>query len=232
MCNANNHHAGCNCGFGGENYGAASFTGYSSRSSSLSYQFLDWLRPINGQSHTSYTTPNASCPVCGVSVFFYQSPHGGRVFFDELGPPWSKHPCTDSNSTPEKPVKSNHSIDFKWVKDGWRPLIIDKIRRIDGSLSQIFYELTIKEKNNCFTLYFPSKKLPKWYFSDTKKVVGHYRKDIDDAFIISFFVENEEIALKAYAKRSLARNAIEGRRKLQPKKTIMAVALSKAGLST
>jgi hypothetical protein len=45
--------------------------------------------------YESYLNPNARCPVCGASVFFYQSPYGGRVFFDELGPPWPKHPCTD-----------------------------------------------------------------------------------------------------------------------------------------
>jgi len=38
--------------------------------------------------------PNADCPVCGRPVFFYQNQFGSRVFFDELGPPWPKHPCT------------------------------------------------------------------------------------------------------------------------------------------
>jgi hypothetical protein len=33
--------------------------------------------------------------VCGASVYYYQNEHGSRVFFDELGPPWPKHPCTD-----------------------------------------------------------------------------------------------------------------------------------------
>lgn len=46
--------------------------------------------------YPSYVNPNARCPVCGDSVYFYQSPYGGRVFFDELGPPWPKHPCTDN----------------------------------------------------------------------------------------------------------------------------------------
>src|SRR5580698_4295669 len=46
--------------------------------------------------YPSYINPNARCPVCGAFVYFYQSPYGGRVFFDELGPPWPKHPCTDN----------------------------------------------------------------------------------------------------------------------------------------
>jgi hypothetical protein len=44
----------------------------------------------------SYVNPNALCPVCGESVYFYQSPHGGRVFFNDLGWPWPKHGCTDN----------------------------------------------------------------------------------------------------------------------------------------
>jgi len=44
----------------------------------------------------SYVNPNAYCPVCGKQVFYYQSSHGGRVFFDNLGWPWPKHGCTDN----------------------------------------------------------------------------------------------------------------------------------------
>ncbi|MBJ6125395.1 hypothetical protein [Microvirga splendida] len=40
-------------------------------------------------------TPNATCPVCGVRVYFYANSNGSRVFFDDVGPPWPKHPCTD-----------------------------------------------------------------------------------------------------------------------------------------
>ena len=43
----------------------------------------------------SYLDPNARCPVCGASVYFYRSPYNGRVFFDDVGWPWPKHPCTD-----------------------------------------------------------------------------------------------------------------------------------------
>ena len=42
---------------------------------------------------------NAQCPVCGALVYFYANEHGSRVFFDELGPPWPKHPCTDRAQT-------------------------------------------------------------------------------------------------------------------------------------
>jgi hypothetical protein len=45
----------------------------------------------------SHVNPNAHCPVCGAAVYFDRSPYDGRVFFDELGWPWPKHPCTDAN---------------------------------------------------------------------------------------------------------------------------------------
>lgn len=57
-----------------------------------------------GQTATSrYVIPNAECPVCKRQVFFYQNRYGGRVYFDELGPPWPKHPCTDNNQPVVKP---------------------------------------------------------------------------------------------------------------------------------
>jgi hypothetical protein len=48
------------------------------------------------KTYDSYLDPNARCPVCGAPVFFYQSPYGGRIFFDDVGWPWPKHPCTDN----------------------------------------------------------------------------------------------------------------------------------------
>jgi len=50
----------------------------------------------DGSATARFYAPNAKCPVCGASVFFYQNQQGSRVFFDDLGPPWPKHPCTDN----------------------------------------------------------------------------------------------------------------------------------------
>ena len=50
-----------------------------------------------------YVNPNAKCPVCGDAVYFYANEHGSRVFFDDLGPPWPKHPCTDNPREPVSP---------------------------------------------------------------------------------------------------------------------------------
>jgi peptidoglycan/xylan/chitin deacetylase (PgdA/CDA1 family) len=58
---------------------------------------LDSVR-ARGSSTARFVTPNATCPECGADVFFYQNQYGSRVYFDDLGPPWPKHPCTDSGT--------------------------------------------------------------------------------------------------------------------------------------
>lgn len=75
--------------------------------------------------YESFTVPNAACPVCGSSVFFYQSPSGGRVFFDELGPPWPKHPCTDNSTIPVPRTSGKSGARRRppaWQKSGWEPV--------------------------------------------------------------------------------------------------------------
>lgn len=93
-CNAWNHPIDCNCGWGGDTGGG--FRATIAVRSELPADGLQWRSAT--ASYDSYVVPNARCPVCGGDVFFYQSPSGGRVFFDELGPPWPKHPCTDNSS--------------------------------------------------------------------------------------------------------------------------------------
>lgn len=48
-----------------------------------------------------YVNPNARCPICDEPVFFYANAAGSRVYFDDLGPPWPKHPCTDRGAMPK-----------------------------------------------------------------------------------------------------------------------------------
>jgi hypothetical protein len=59
---------------------------------------------VTAASASKYVVPNARCPVCGRLVFFYQNAFGSKVYFDELGPPWQKHPCT---ATSAEPVRSD-----------------------------------------------------------------------------------------------------------------------------
>lgn len=81
---------GCSAGSGyGYTWGSgAGLFRESSRGTPFVFQYTQLI---------SYAAPNAHCPVCGEPVFFYESPFGGRVFFDELGPPWLKHPCTEND---------------------------------------------------------------------------------------------------------------------------------------
>lgn len=79
--------------------------------------------PIHGvytdyTQYDSYTHP-MRCKRCGKYVFFYQSENGGKVIFDDLGPPWPKHShqgdVEKCAGLPQDPV---------WKKSGFEPLII------------------------------------------------------------------------------------------------------------
>lgn len=123
MCNAWNHPAGCSCGWGGTYYGGemASATGPS---------------PSSLSSFASFTVPGAHCPVCGADVFFYNSPDGGRVFFDELGPPWPKHPCTD-NGDAIRQVEKPSARSYSWLLQGWHPLKVVSAVWVDPRIVQV-----------------------------------------------------------------------------------------------
>lgn len=114
MCNAWNHPVGCTCGWGGEGHLGK---GGGRWSTAPTFYWHNFKRT----DYVSYVDPNAICPVCGAPVFFYQSPTGGRVFFDELGPPWPKHPCTDSNLQVEKSTSVPLNVNTRWAKEGWIP---------------------------------------------------------------------------------------------------------------
>lgn len=92
-----NHYPSCLCGWCYKTRG----NGYSERSRIIS-AFRDFSAHsvlvragVTGSWTACFVSPNASCPVCGAKVYFYQNSHGSRVFFDELGWPWPKHSCTD-----------------------------------------------------------------------------------------------------------------------------------------
>ncbi|MBN9008076.1 MAG: hypothetical protein J0H40_22015 [Rhizobiales bacterium] len=91
-----NHYTDCTCGWC-VNYGRMS--GSERRRLESDMPRRDAVRELKQASARSisgcFVNPNAKCPVCGDGVFFYANEHGSRVFFDDLGPPWPKHPCTD-----------------------------------------------------------------------------------------------------------------------------------------
>lgn len=90
----------------------------------------DWKHPLRG----SWVRPNSSCPVCGCAVYFYQSPYGGSVYFDELGPLWPKHACIghdDLNSVVKKVAAP------RWDKSGWQPLVNFQVELVGSGLYKI-----------------------------------------------------------------------------------------------
>lgn len=127
MCNAWNHPPGCRCGWGGEGHLGYSYGG----------SFDSHTTHLTRPTYESFVNPNAYCPVCNARVFFYQSPHGGRVFFDELGPPWPKHPCTDSQSiykpNPSTAPGNIWGTKFSWQIQNWEPFFCTKARLIPSN---------------------------------------------------------------------------------------------------
>lgn len=125
MCNAWNHPMGCTCGWGGEGHLGRRAAG------------LGWSIPT-GYSVSSkgigYVNPNAHCPVCGASVYFYQSPDGGRVFFESLGPPWPKHPCTDRGAAvryaSSQDVELSTALMARSAPVGWEAFACDAISEV------------------------------------------------------------------------------------------------------
>lgn len=91
-----NHYADCTCGWC-VNYGRSTVN-RAALQYSLRERDAQVLLKRNSANSISgcYVNPNAKCPVCSAPVFFYANEFGSRVFFDDLGPPWPKHPCTDN----------------------------------------------------------------------------------------------------------------------------------------
>lgn len=104
--------------------GCSSHAGAASASARSSFEKLD-----------SYLDPNARCPVCSAPVYFYRSPNNGRVFFDNVGWPWPKHPCTDrySGNDADIPSSFRNSVTFHF-------------RGKDGKLRDTFFVRAISER--------------------------------------------------------------------------------------
>lgn len=76
----------------------------------------------------AFVNPNAVCGQCGASVYYYEHPNGARVLFDQLGPPWPKHPCYEAGQAINRNVITQTAIAAgpRWVKEGWQPLFYEK----------------------------------------------------------------------------------------------------------
>jgi len=210
MCNAWNHSPYCTCGWGGIGHLGVRASGTYTRHAYGSEYW--WVPPIT-HSFESYINPNALCPVCGASVFFYQSPNGGRVFFDELGPPWPKHPCTDNSSVPKNTgttstpsFRSGNTRIYNWQKEGWNPFFISFVSGVDNFILKISGTFNDKE----LILYVERIVNPHHSRSETnpiaKENIAHIRKSTDQRYELSLVtVFGNSITINAFSTLSEAR---------------------------
>ena len=75
--------------------------------------------------------PNAACPECHAPVYYIPGPKGGGAYYNQLGPPWPKHACTNNPSPYSpygrtgKPKLRNRRSEFE--RDAWLPFLIRHI---------------------------------------------------------------------------------------------------------
>lgn len=143
----------------------------------------------SGSKTAQFVNPNANCPVCDKPVFFYQNIHGSRVFFDELGPPWPKHPCTN-NPYNETTISDDNLVEFikpdfrsedeisnllRWVnyadtypdttfeiKFGEKPWLITSLADRFKCASGVFFILTTLELDSKKKIFLFRKALPRF----------------------------------------------------------------------
>ncbi|WP_188527423.1 hypothetical protein [Sinisalibacter lacisalsi] len=84
-CNAHNHPTDCSCGFGGDTGNTPGASNY--------WSLGDVALP---QTDLRQVTFQTTCPLCGGACYYYENEFGSKVWFDELGIPWTKHPCFEN----------------------------------------------------------------------------------------------------------------------------------------
>lgn len=125
-----------------------------------------WFR-----SREAFTDPNALCPVCGASVFYYQNKSGSRVFFDDLGWPWPKHPCTDNPVSQSSRIKRPRATTRRVAGSFANPTTLyelDGIKETNGQLEIRFRN--IANRQIVRTLRFSLEELHQqdWEITDLK----------------------------------------------------------------
>ena len=145
-CNGFNHAPNCNCGWKG-----------------------GWKGKFTSDASSSGTfVLNAKCPVCLQPVYYYQNRHGSKVFFDGLGHPWPKHPCTITKDMEIKVASSQGSkVDLSTYD-------IEKSDLYKNKYSVKFY------KNSIPFLFFFTNEI------------------LNDAIDIKAYVKGEKIFIRIY----------------------------------
>jgi hypothetical protein len=181
-----------------------------------------------------FVNPNAYCPVCGAPVFFYQNENGSRVFFDELGPPWPKHPCTDTKARSrrqhlevlsddlEPRARGDDEIEeirnwitaasmdpeflFEW-RFGKKPWTVAKIaKRIRGAKG-VFLILNVLESEPMNNRFMYCKALPKCVKEGSVVMI---RKDVLSYFNIATMTPGEVQVRRISSASSFVKELVSG----------------------
>lgn len=109
---------------------------------------------------SSFVNPNAKCPVCGEDVYYYESPYGGKVYFDSLGPPWPKHSCIDYGVAGTITQESHYKI---WSTNIWRPFQVEKIEELENGSYKVTGTVLENGEKEIFCLEDKEKLFSKYY---------------------------------------------------------------------
>lgn len=112
------------------------------------------------EDYISYVNPNVECHCCGELIHFYQSPYGGKVFFESpLGPPWKKHCCNIEKGCCERQGDNPKSVmsltsENKLINH-WKVYFLVSVRkfRMITKLKQIVLKSLFDEKEYTFYIH-------------------------------------------------------------------------------
>ena len=62
----------------------------------INLRFAEQIATMGFAKARQFMDPNANCPVCGATVYFFRHENGGCAWFDSVGKPWPIHPCMES----------------------------------------------------------------------------------------------------------------------------------------
>jgi len=193
-CNGHNHSPYCNCGWGGGNRGYKNPRPKTKKSTKIikknnrKYNYIPKI-----ETYKSFTVPNVQCNCCGQKIFFYQSPYEGKVFFEELGPPWKKHCCEpqcckSSKKNIPKPIEKHINIDKKstWERRKWIPCIIISETIINTHINKVTVKSVVDMNQYIF---FIQKNFFKFNFR--KGFIISLKKQNELKYEISFYLKKE-----------------------------------------
>ena len=137
MCNAWNHSAGCDCGWGGGDISGRK-TSFYIPSSHSDHAIGEQTTAI--KSAETYTT---ACWWCGVDVYYHTNGYGDSVLFDFLGYPWRVHSCWRDYWTEKKAIRK--LLGSNTVS----PKILQRIEQYESSSYFSTYRLLLEQPSCC-----------------------------------------------------------------------------------